>query len=1139
MQWRRNTFRAGAARWGLPAALAIACFVAAMTGRAVALGTPSVAFTPAPALLSTTVENYANNQVTFTLENSSQSSDDEGYFVINSVTPSVPADVSVTSYAITTSSMGTCTLAAVTSLSSLNSTLASSGCYTPHDDTVTIVVQYQVTGGVSSGTLSFSMNADIVAGYSSYGNPVSGGPVTSATASASDSGATIDADARLDVEVSPPPSPTATGTPLVWTIYANNGGPHIAKGSTSAAAWLGSSSTNGIIVFDKLPSYGGTVLGMTATPTVTLTSVESGVSSQIYYSTAATPGSGSGSWSTTYNANATWIAVYLYLSSGTSGGSILAANSGAGTSAGSVTSSEAQFHIVIDTNQPTACGSQTAGSVSDMANSVILGNAANSLQGGVFEGPGSGVAGSLDTGSVSFTNVETNTTESSGTSEPGGASNTATSQAYSIPVCLSVGSGSATNSTVTQDMLNAVTFTLTNTGTASGNFNVPSAATLSGSATVYGYILNSASSGTCSGLTPCSLSTLNTQLALSANLTAANGTLKIGVVYQVSSSATIGSSITSTTLGATITNGSTTSSTISGSDTTGETVNLDARLDLEETASAPTAAATPIAWTITANNGGGEVTKGSPTVESFLPSAPSDAIAIFAQVPTYNGVSLGLTSAPTVTLGSVLNSATATVYYSTSTSTPGAGSSYWTTTYTASATWIAVAIGESSSTSILPSAPSGSSGAGSVTTPQITIVVDTNQPVGCGANTSNDVSMVFNAAIGGMSTIGSVYRPPLIAATVAQGTQDNGTLSLTNTLTNTTASSGTTIPGGSMSASSQGAVSSCVVTGPVGTSSALGSYPAGPNYGSATATNNLDFTAVSFACANGNAINDGVTLCTVPSGGITVPSQVKNSGTATDNFTLTVTAPAGWTAQIYSVTSCPTPPPYPSCPASTSISSVSSVGGSVTSSSFSLGGGGAVKNYDVVYNASSGVTPFVAADALITASGSVGTGGDVNTTHQDIYPGGVIKLTKSVTVVSTNCPSGASPSPPAGTVCPGGVLQYSVAYANVAPIASTTTNVGTQPAWSYAALYPEAGQLVITENGSVGNWGANTFGLNAAPTATTSGTTFAYSGGSAFASGTYPSMTAGYTSFTATIGGSTYQLPPGGSGTITFNVTVR
>jgi hypothetical protein len=219
-----------------------------------------------------------------------------------------------------------------------------------------------------------------------------------------------------------------------------------------------------------------------------------------------------------------------------------------------------------------------------------------------------------------------------------------------------------------------------------------------------------------------------------------------------------------------------------------------------------------------------------------------------------------------------------------------------------------------------------------------------------------------------------------------------------------------------------------------------------------------------------------------------------------------------------------------------SISALSAAGTAVTTTSAISVASQATYTYVVTYTAASGQTPFVLAEATVAAAGVTGggTGSDTNNTLDDIYPGGVMKLTKSFTITSNNCPVTA----PANTVCPGGIIQYSVAYLDVTP-AAMTTNKGTDPAFAYAATSTQAGTFIVTEDGSVGNWATNTFGLNAAPTDTTSGTTYAYSSGSAFASGTYPGMTAGYTKFTATVGGAAYSLPPAASGTITFNVTVK
>jgi hypothetical protein len=132
-------------------------------------------------------------------------------------------------------------------------------------------------------------------------------------------------------------------------------------------------------------------------------------------------------------------------------------------------------------------------------------------------------------------------------------------------------------------------------------------------------------------------------------------------------------------------------------------------------------------------------------------------------------------------------------------------------------------------------------------------------------------------------------------------------------------------------------------------------------------------------------------------------------------------------------------------------------------------------------------------------------------------------------------------SPSNSGACPGAVLTYSIAYLNVAPAASTGTNVGGELSWMYAALNITAGSLVITaDGGAAGNvWDTDSFGLNAAPSDTTSGTTYVYTPNIAFATGTYPNITAGPTKFVATVGGASGVVNAGGSGTITYNVRLQ
>ena len=698
------------------------------------------------------------------------------------------------------------------------------------------------------------------------------------------------------------------------------------------------------------------------------------------------------------------------------------------------------------------------------------------------------------------------------------------------------------------------TYTLTNTGNAAGTWTVPSDSTITGSAALQGYVLNGAATGTCSVATPCSLATLQTQLnALAA--TAVNGSITIGVQYKVNlgaSPGTVSASMTANIAYATTPNGCTsgnpgcapavTSANVTGNDS--DTILADARLDVKATASQPATSGPAITWTITANNGGGFAAHDLASVKALLGTA-NQGIFLSTKVPAFGGSPLALTAAPTVSLSGATSGATATLYYT----TDATGASGWTTTQNLSAAMIGAFITGGSGAVELPSNPGGSTGAGNVTSAQITLTFLTSQPSGNGSGISGSVSDIANGIVGG--NLGATSIIPIVAPGVAVGTADSASSSnLTGgsgPLQNTTPSSGVTPPGGaSNTASSQAATAGAVVNGPFGQPGATGSYPAAPNNGSAAATNNLDFTAVGFACSNGGAINNGSFTCNVPAAGVQVVNSIQNTGNVSDTFTLQATAPAGYTVQLYAATSCPALPysgtSLPTCTLGSALTGVSSAGGTVSGSIGSVASG-AYFHYIAVYKAASAVTPFVAVDSTLTATGTFGGAADTNDTHDDLYPGGAVKLTAAVSVTSTNCPAGASPAPPAGTVCPGGVLQYTVTYLNVAPaaVAPGGTNAGTEPAWALAGITTGAGTLALTEDGNAsGNsWGTNTFGLNAAPSDTTGGTTYTYLPSGTFASGAYPAITAGPSSFVATVGGAAFKLQPGLTGTITFNVTVK
>jgi hypothetical protein len=693
-------------------------------------------------------------------------------------------------------------------------------------------------------------------------------------------------------------------------------------------------------------------------------------------------------------------------------------------------------------------------------------------------------------------------------------SNTVTTTVWNAP-SLTV-SSPATQSVAPSDLVLTNAFNLTNTGNANGNFALTADATFTGSATLVGYVFNSTNYA--------SFGSLNTALAAAA-ATAPNGTVTIVVEYKVANSATPGA--ITTTLNANILyplNGSilaTTSAAASGTES--DTILADARLDIQKTVLAPTAAIPNITWTISANNGGGFAARDLATVKTFLGSA-NPGVMIVDELPVY-GTPLTLVSATTSTCPS---GDTCTVYYS-----PSGASGSWSTTFSASATYVAVLLSGGASSLELASNPTGSTGAGAVTAPQVVINIVTGPPSGSGSANPNSVTNIANSVIGGNRD--SLLDVPVIAPTIAAGTFDATTPALAPVGANLTPSTGTTPPGGASNLiSSQAYPQWTVYNGPYGAAQATGNYSGG------AATNMLDFTEYGFLCTATPATGG---TCSNASA-IVIPMTLQNASTKIEpaiNLT-TPAAPSGWTVKFYSVTLCaggvaswPT-----GCAQGSQITSFANVAS------------GASVNYLAVYTAAS-VPAFTpqAFDITAAGTGGPGTGTETNDSYDVLYPGGALRLTKSVVVTTSNCPAGASPSAPANAVCPGGVLTYSLAYANLAPAGlASGTGLGTEPAFATNAI--NLSSVLLTEDGAAtsatgtvytNNWATNTYGLNAAPADSFYGatTTFTPTGAAAYASGTYPTMTAGYTKFTAGLNatGSPATVKPGASGTITFNVTVK
>ena len=301
-----------------------------------------------------------------------------------------------------------------------------------------------------------------------------------------------------------------------------------------------------------------------------------------------------------------------------------------------------------------------------------------------------------------------------------------------------------------------------------------------------------------------------------------------------------------------------------------------------------------------------------------------------------------------------------------------------------------------------------------------------------------------------------------------------------------------------------------MVIGPESNPTASGSYD------DVVSSSNLsDFTAT--------AVQRGVTPVTNPDGGGTplsvmlsaatapcIPHTFEITGGGKKQISVTATAPRDWQVGLYSNATCTT-----------------LYGGSVVGNSTTGAIGDIKKNVNVeVYTqyTTSGaisITPFSRYDASLYAY-QTGHSQSGNTTHDELFFG-FIPVVKTQTIKTSTCSGGSG-------LCPGSILQYTLTYSNVMPSGYTSSEGSLTP-----RPFPYGLALSITDDGiAEGTWGTHG-ALTAAPTDTTSGTTFTYT-----KNGVSTGNPVGATAFTATIGGSGFSgLQPGASGTITFTVKVN
>lgn len=696
------------------------------------------------------------------------------------------------------------------------------------------------------------------------------------------------------------------------------------------------------------------------------------------------------------------------------------------------------------------------------------------------------------------------------------------------------------------------TFTVTNNGNATGAITLDTPSIAGPGTESNLYVLDGAATGPCSVAAPCSLATLNTQPALTVS--AVGTSITVGVIYVASSSATPGSTI-ATTLSGSIKQAAVggapaaTSPIATATDT--DTVLADARLDLYKTAIPPSSQTAPITYTIEGNNGGGFGAKALVSAGRLLglPASPG-VIAVLDAIPRFAGASTQTTIVSAPPVPALPAGDTGTVYYSTSTD----GLSGWSPAFSATANFIALFVTTTNPAGIVfPSDPAGSTGAGvAQSASQFVLTFQITQPVESGAANAGSLKNIANSIIGGNP--GGAGTPIIAPRVPVDSSYETATAPVplsvfANTTINTTPSTGAPAPGGASNVVLTAAFANHeVLNGPLDNAAATGSYN-----GTVGVSTQNDFTAATFACANGSAT--ATISCTWPAGGVAIPNTIANPGNGTDTFFIYAAAPAGYTVQLFAVTGCPatTPATIPIAPYGTgcviggALSPISGSGGSVTTTAGIAIGAALTYDYVALFAPANGTmtlpnTPLIfstiayGSGAVVTA-GAPTLGADANQTFNVIYPGGPLQINKFQTIVG-NC-TGKTPAASSPTaLCPGGTITYSLVYKNVAPasLAAGGASVGTEPPFALAGMNGTGG-TVVDDGTPAGSWAANTFGIDAvvAPVIP-AGATATYTPAAMLSTGTYPAKTQGPTKLSVAIPG---LIAPGATGTISFQVTVK
>jgi hypothetical protein len=398
-------------------------------------------------------------------------------------------------------------------------------------------------------------------------------------------------------------------------------------------------------------------------------------------------------------------------------------------------------------------------------------------------------------------------------------------------------------------------------------------------------------------------------------------------------------------------------------------------------------------------------------------------------------------------------------------------------------------------------------------------------------------------------------------------------------------------PSGASCFSSGGSGTATLYTGPVdGTEPTyFGADYTGSYDGSVTATNDNDFTATSMNLSNASAtptntgtvpgtwLGSAFTFSVAPT--VQIPHELYYVDTVRRRYhQLSLVAqapvlPANWSVHVcpdnganapncaaVNTGSCSTTADRNTWMTVTAASSVSTNTGVFCyySGTTTPGVQQSVKYWTVYTPAAGTYTTFNRYDAFISASDDQATPA-LNNTHDEIYAG-FVPITKTATIVTNGCPAGVTP--PASGVCPGGTIRYALDFRNIMVGAGLGTEGQLLSAFDYvkagSLIISDAGNATFTNGAATNNTATYTNGL----ASVMSGTAANYAACSATANScgvhtdhdagvgttTFTGNVAGSTSWTATIGGASFQLVPSGytlganqatQGTITFAEVVK